>query len=201
MKRSLTALAASVLLGAIATAEPMPVPNAPGPAAEQALRKGDNAPDVSFTNHKGETVQLKDLYAEKPTVVIYYRGSWCGFCTGSLRKFEKARADIEAAGGHIVAITPEKLEYLEPTIKKNKLGYNLLSDPGLKAGREFGVAWQNESYKHLPKFNGEGSYEIPLGVTYIINTDGQIAYSYIEEDYRKRADPADVVAALRKLNG
>ncbi|MEM7622405.1 MAG: peroxiredoxin-like family protein, partial [Planctomycetota bacterium] len=167
--------AASASAAGMMSAEPMSVPGAPGPAAEQALRKGDEAPDVTFTNADGETVRLSELYAEKPTVVVYYRGSWCGFCSGSLRKFEKARGDIEAAGGHIVGITPEKTEFLEPNVEKNKLGYDLLADPGLRAGREFGIAWRNERYKHLPKYNGEGSFEIPLGVTYIIGTDGKIA--------------------------
>jgi peroxiredoxin len=51
----------------------------------------------------------------------------------------------------------------------------------------------------LASFNGDDSLELPLGATYVIDRGGVIRYAFVDGDYRKRAEPSDVLAALRKL--
>lgn len=185
------------------TAELKPVPSDPTLALEKAKRKGDSIPtDAKLKNAKGEEVALSTLLEEGPIVLIFYRGSWCPVCQGSLTKFEAAASDIEAAGGKIYAVTPELVEFLAPTIEKHKYErVHLMSDTDLRLGREFGVVFRNEQYRHLAKFNGNDRLEIPLGVTYIINKDGTIAWEWLDDDYNQRADPAEVIAALKAMNG
>ncbi|MFH2056066.1 MAG: AhpC/TSA family protein, partial [bacterium] len=36
-------------------------------------------------------------------------------------------------------------------------------------------------------------------VTYVIDTDRMIRYAFIDADYRKRAEPKDIIAALEQL--
>jgi len=180
-----------------------PVPTDPSVALEKAKREGDTV-DTEFKlkNAKGEELKLAQLLEKGPIVLIFYRGSWCPVCQASLTKFEAAAADIEAAGARVYAVTPELTEYLQPTVEKH--GYervHLMSDPDLRLGRELGVAWKNEQYGHLAKFNGNDRREIPLGVTYVIKQDGTIAWSWLDDDYRQRADPADVIKAVQALKG
>ena len=52
----------------------------------------------------------------------------------------------------------------------------------------------------LTKHNGSDSGELPLGVTYVIDREGIIRYAFVDADYRKRAEPSDVLAALRGLD-
>jgi peroxiredoxin len=51
----------------------------------------------------------------------------------------------------------------------------------------------------LEDFNGDNSFELPVPATYVVDTDGQIKYAYVEPDYTKRADPVDIIGALRRL--
>jgi peroxiredoxin len=51
----------------------------------------------------------------------------------------------------------------------------------------------------LAKYNGDDSGELPLGVTYVIDREGIIRYAFVDADYRNRAEPSDVIAALRAL--
>jgi hypothetical protein len=44
--------------------------------AEQALKKGTNAPDFALPNVRGEMVVLSDLLTRGPAVVAFYRGVW-----------------------------------------------------------------------------------------------------------------------------
>jgi len=49
-------------------------------------------------------------------------------------------------------------------------------------------------------YNGsKNSAKLPLAAAYIINTDGKIAWSYVKSDYRERAEPDDILAALRAM--
>jgi peroxiredoxin len=51
----------------------------------------------------------------------------------------------------------------------------------------------------LKKHNAEGT-KLPLSATYVINRDGKIAYAFVNEDYRVRAEPTEILAALKSLS-
>jgi peroxiredoxin len=50
----------------------------------------------------------------------------------------------------------------------------------------------------LPAFNGDRSFELPVPATYLVERDGTIAGAWIDADYRRRAEPAEVLARLRE---
>ncbi|MEE8401007.1 MAG: AhpC/TSA family protein, partial [Candidatus Hydrothermarchaeaceae archaeon] len=51
---------------------------------------------------------------------------------------------------------------------------------------------------NLPEDNGDESYELPIPATYVIK-DGIIVYSFVDADYTKRAEPAEVLKMLSSL--
>jgi len=51
----------------------------------------------------------------------------------------------------------------------------------------------------LPVLNGNGRWALPLPATYVVGRDGVIQFAHIESDYRMRAEPTDVLHALRKI--
>ena len=83
----------------------------------------------------------------------------------------------------------------------------MLSDKGNKTAHAFGVAYkvpavvvdQIKGRLDLNKYNGDSSNELPLGATYVIDKQGVIRYAFVDADYRKRAEPSAVVAALKGL--
>lgn len=176
------------------------VPTSAEEAAEQALKVGQVVPNAVFTTAKGETVSVEKLLADGPVVLIFYRGGWCPYCVSQLKKFEAESRAIEEAGGRVVAVSTELPEFVAQTKEKNKLGFEVLSDPDAKAARAFGVAWANERYgKGLAKYQGNEKGEIPLGVTYVIGTDGTIGWAFLDDDYKKRATVEQVVEALENI--
>jgi hypothetical protein len=44
--------------------------------AAKALKVGDQAPDFTLPNLRGEAVGLSDVLAKGPAVITFYRGSW-----------------------------------------------------------------------------------------------------------------------------
>ncbi len=174
---------------------------------EKALKVGDKAPNFELSNASGKPVKLSALLEKGPVVVTWYRGAWCPYCNIALKGFQKVLPEIKAEGASLVAISPQTPDNSAATVEKDALGFEVLSDKGNKTAHAFGVAYkvpavivdQMKGRLDLSKFNGDSSNELPLGATYVIDKEGVIRYAFVDADYRKRAEPSAVVAALKGL--
>jgi peroxiredoxin len=115
---------------------------------------------------------------------------------------------IEALGATLVAVSPETRESVSETCEKNNLTFEILSDPGNRTARRFGLVFQlpvdlRPVYAgfgiDLAKANGAETYELPIPATYILGTAGQIVKAFIDPDYTRRLDPEDILAALQQI--
>src|SRR5262249_60360538 len=75
--------------------------------ANRALKVGDTIPSFMLPNAEGHIVFSDELLKRGPLVVNFFRGSWCPYCRRTLEALEIALPDITAAGGQLVALTPE----------------------------------------------------------------------------------------------
>jgi len=174
---------------------------------EKAIKVGDKAPDFELPDATGKTVKLSELTANGPVVLTWYRGGWCPYCNIQLRGMQKLLPEMKAAGATLLALSPEKPDNSLSTAEKNKLEFIVLSDKGNTAARKFGVVYKlpekvADSFKEridLAKLNGDDSMELPLAATYVIDAEGKVRYAFIDADYRKRAEPKDVLEAVKKL--
>ncbi|MEM8798405.1 MAG: redoxin domain-containing protein, partial [Pseudomonadota bacterium] len=62
--------------------------------AERALKAGDQVPDFVLTNSDRNEVALKDLLADGPVVLTFYRGVWCPYCNIELKALEDVADEI-----------------------------------------------------------------------------------------------------------
>ena len=174
---------------------------------EGAKKMGDPAPAFTLTNQEGSEVSLASLLEQGPVVLMWYRGGWCPYCNLTLRAYQARLDDIDALGATLVALTPELPDKSISTAEKQDLGFQVLSDVGNEVAREYGVVFEltegvQANYEQafgLSDFNGDDSGELPLAATYVIGRDGVIRWAFLDADYRNRAEPADVIAALERL--
>ena len=174
---------------------------------EGAKKMGDEAPGFTLTNQNGEEVSLSALLEQGPVVLMWYRGGWCPYCNLTLRAYQERLEDIRAHGATLVALTPELPDKSMSTAEKEGLGFEVLSDVGNEVAREYGVVFKltegvQANYEQafgLSTYNGDESGELPLAATYVIDQDGTIRWAFLDADYRNRAEPADVIAALERL--
>ena len=173
-----------------------------------AKNVGDLAPNFTLKNALGKEVSLDDLLKKGPVVLVWYRGGWCPYCNLNLHYLQEELANIKAQGASLLALTPELPDQSMSTSEKHELEFEVLSDMGNKVAKEYGVVFKltdevarmyNENFG-LNDYNGDTSNELPLAVTYIINTDGKIAYAFLDADYRNRAEPSEITAFLKKMN-
>lgn len=174
---------------------------------ETALNVGDAAPEATLRNSAGEEVAFSSAWADGPAVVSFYRGGWCPYCNLQLRALQRSLAKIDGAGATLVAVTPERVEKAAETAAKNDLEFTVLTDKGNELARAFGVVFTlpeviRPIYAErvgLADYNGDDRDELPLAATYVIDRGGVIRWAYLDADYRRRAEPADIVAAVEAL--
>jgi peroxiredoxin len=116
--------------------------------------------------------------------------------------------EIQRRGASLVALSPEIPAAARTTAEKNGLTFHVLSDAGNQVARQFGLVFTLpadlcEFYLSLgidlPKHNGDGSWELPLPATYLIDRDGIIREVFVSTDYVKRMEPGDILKGLRAL--
>jgi peroxiredoxin len=176
--------------------------------ARLALGVGDVAPDFALPNQHGRIVRLAHRLAEGPVVLFFYRGMWCPYCNMTLRAYSKLLGPIRAAGGSLLAISPQTPESTERTASKNGLDFEVLSDVGSEIANAFRVAFKlptelldlyTEVGHVIPEYNGTDDGLLPIPAAFVIGTDGVIRLAHVDADYRKRLEPSEAVAALCAL--
>lgn len=174
-----------------------------------ALKVGDAIPDVTLRTEDDKEVSLRKLVSEKPTVLIFYRGGWCPFCTRHLKDLAGIEGDLEKQGAQLVAISMDTPAKLKATPDHDKLGYRLLSDSDAHAAKAFGIAFTVEddlvkkykdSYKiDLEAAAGNKNHILPHPAVFVADTSGKIRFAHFNPDYKVRLEPAKILEAARSV--
>lgn len=176
--------------------------------AVPGLAVGTKAPDALVTGIDGKPVQLAALYKDGPVVLTFYRGGWCPICNRALSAWHDKMDALKAAGGTFVALTPEKPDLAAATRDKVKGGYQVYSDGAFAAAKSFKVHFvvDDDTRAKYGKFglkvadaNVSGTWELPAPATFVIDKGGVIRWSFADWDYKKRADPDEVIRAVQAL--
>ena len=114
---------------------------------------------------------------------------------------------IQLKGANLLALTPELPDKSMSTAEKHQLQFEVLSDLGNKVAKDYGIVFKltddvATSYQkgfNLHGYNGDESNELPLAATYVINQDGAIVYTFLDAEYRNRAEVSEIFKALDSL--
>jgi peroxiredoxin len=175
-----------------------------------ALRAGDPAPDVALPDSPGASVRLRELLRDGPVVIAFYRGRWCSFCTLELRAWQRALPRIRALGARVIAVSPQVEHEVALMRERDGLQFQMVSDPGNDVARAFGVAYEvppglRDAYAQTgldPARDAEpAGWTLPVPAVYLIGRDGRIAWSHVDPNWRRRAEPQEVVAQLERIAG
>ena len=176
--------------------------------AERALAAGNDAVDFTLPNARGEQVSSEALRQQGPIVVSFYRGGWCPYCSLELKALQSVNAEIEALGARLIAISPQVPDESLSTAEKNRLEFEVLSDVDSKVADQYGLTFSLDEdlrpvYKNwgadVAVVNDDPDCKLPLPATYVINQDGKIVHSFVEEDYTERLEPDEILDSLRNL--
>ena len=108
-------------------------------------------------------------------------------------------------GAVLIAISPQKPDGSLSMQEKNALEFPVLSDPGNSIARALGVlttpslevlAAQREHGLDLTETNADGSAELPIPTTVVIDAAGHVRWLDVHPDYTTRSEPDAILEAL-----
>lgn len=125
-----------------------------------------------------------------------------------MQAYQETLPEIRSLGASLVAISPQTPDSSLSTVDKHKLEFEVLSDVGNHVARRFGLVFRvggavRAAMKNfgidLAKYNADASWELPVPGTFVVARDGTIRLAYVDADYTKRLEPAEIVASLRAI--
>ena len=108
----------------------------------------------------------------------------------------------------IVAITPQLAEASRSLIEKQKIGFDLMSDPGNAYAAELGLRFKlPDDLKavylsfgnDLAVRNGEGSWTLPMPGRFVIDRGGTVRAADVDPDYERRPEPQKTIDDVKAL--
>ena len=122
-----------------------------------------------------------------------------------MQQVEGTLKELEAT---IVAITPQLAEASRSLIEKQKLSFDLLSDPGNAYAAELGLRFKlPDDLKavylsfgnDLAVRNGEGSWTLPMPGRFVIDRGGTVRAADVDPDYERRPEPQKTIDDFKAL--
>jgi peroxiredoxin len=172
---------------------------------DNSLSVAKKAPVFELQDQNAKPVSSADLLAKERLVICFIRGRWCPFCVGQLEAMNRILPQIEHAPASLIAISPQTVKQSFFMADQHKLRFPLLSDPGNRVARQFGLVYRVPDYQqavyrrvfiNLPFANGDESWELPVPATYILNRNGSVLFSSVNADYAERPEPAEILSQL-----
>jgi peroxiredoxin len=170
------------------------------------LLNGMLVPNIKLTTIDGAPVSLRAFTMQKPTIILFYRGGWCPYCSRQLASLKDIEGELVELGYQILAISPESPERLQGQKLETEFAVTLLSDHKLNAIRSFGVGYyMDEATVSRYQSNGilltsdsTGTPVLPAPALFFVNTQGQILFNYVNPNFKVRPS-ADLVLQVAKV--
>jgi len=174
-------------------------------AGTSAPQPGEPMPPFHLPDENGHIVSLDRLLAKGPVAVTFHRGHWCPYCRINIKALAHTQEKIASEGGQIVAIMPDRQQFVSELKSAAKVPFPILTDMdngyalSLNLAIWLGAEMQKmlAGLRDLPSFQGNNSWILPIPATFVIAKDGLIRARFVDPDYRKRMAIDDLLAALK----
>ena len=179
----------------------------------QPVSVGESAPTAVLVDADENAADLGVFLGRGPTVLIFYRGGWCPFCTAHLSELAQNHEQLQAMGAQILAVSPDRPAKIAQSLAALaeldiSIDYQLLSDRDMALSRKFGVAFRVEDstverYRtmglDLADAAGQDHRMLPVPAVFVIDEQGIIRFTYVDADYRQRIDGQELLTVVRQI--
>lgn len=174
-------------------------------AGAKAPRVGERFPDFALPNEEGRYRTLYEMLGDGPVVLSFNRGGWCPYCRRELADWALHSSKLASFHARFVAVVPEvdgRLAILRDLLGG---GAEVLCDVDHGVALRSGLAFRSdpelrrrylECGLDLGEIYGSDSWFLTVPATFAIDRGGIVRFAFVEPDFRLRADPAEVIAAL-----
>ena len=180
------------------------------------LKTGDRAPSFTVRTVADEPYRFDPENLDRPTILISFRGGWCPYCNMHLSELRTVIPELNENGFDVLFLSNDRPDMLYSSLKMetqesiNGLDYVILSDADIDAAMALGTAFRTDKgmTDYLDGKNRDyagssiGKHNaLAVPAVYMIDTDGNIVYDFVNADYKVRLSAEDLLAAASELPG
>ena len=148
------------------------------------LSVGDAAPDFSLPAQKGGVVNLRNLLSTSEVVLYFYPKDNTPGCTAEAKAFRDSYTVFKEMGAEVVGVSSDSVESHKDFASRCDLPFTLLSDPGGKVRKLYGV----------PSTLGV----LPGRVTYVIDMQGVVRHIF-NSQFNATKHVEEAIGVLRSI--
>lgn len=134
-----------------------------------ALKIGSAAPAFKLKNQDEKPVSLAD-YKGKKVIVYFYPAASTPGCTTQACDFRDNINSLKSAGFTVLGISPDEPAKLKKFKDKEKLNFELLSDPENKIQQKYGAYGEKSMYGK--------TYMGTIRSTFVIDKNGKVEHAF-----------------------
>ena len=165
-------------------------------------------PAPSFTTRDAQNVEFVfDPDArERPVILAFYRGGWCPYCNLQLAELREMDQQLADLGYELLFLSADRPAVLAEGSMGDDIPFRLLSDSTMSIASDFGIAFKVadetiERYKgagiDLAGAAGGDHGLLPVPSVFIIGSDGEIKFQYVNPNYRERIPGSLLLGAAK----
>jgi peroxiredoxin len=178
------------------------------------LLAGERAPHFTVQTVERQDYVFDPDALERPAIIVTFRGGWCPYCNLHLSELRHVVPEIQGLGIDVLFLSGDRPELLFASLDADTqadidgLGYTILSDANANAALAFGIAFQApERYlEMLPEHGVDISASsmdrhgvLPVPAVYAVDREGEIAFAFVEADYKVRLPADELLAVAREI--
>ena len=156
-----------------------------------SLTVGSAFPELAFTDLAGTTV-TSSAWVGTPTILLFYRGTWCPLCNVQVRELADGYREIASLGAQVVLVSPQPAAESAALAARFDAPMTFLVDVDNASANALGIQHPGGAPVGVAK---EGETVLPTAV--VLDAAGVILFAHETDNYRFRPDPALFLEALR----
>jgi peroxiredoxin len=164
-----------------------------GRTASAALTIGSKLPELEFTDLEGTAVSSA-AWVGTPTVLLFYRGTWCPLCSVQVRELAEGYRNIEELGAQVVLVSPQPAKESAKLAAQFDAPMSFLVDVDNASAQVLGIQHPGGAPIGVAP---EGESVLPTAV--VLDAEGIVRFAHETDNYRFRPDPALFLDALRTV--
>ncbi len=180
----------------------------------EPLREGDSAPRFAVRTVDGDNFDFDPQQLERPAILIVFRGGWCPYCNMHLSELRHVIPEIGEMDVDVLFLSGDRPSALyeglqgETRADVDGLGYRILSDADANAAIALGIAFYadpdyvqrlRDRDKDIADSSMEREGVLPVPAVFAIDSDGRVAYTYVNADYKVRLPAEELLSVATGL--
>jgi peroxiredoxin len=157
-----------------------------------SVEVGQKAPDIALVGADRKPVQLADVIAGKPAVLVFFPAAFSGVCTKEMCSFRDSFARFRDVSSQVVGISVDSPFAQTGFAQVNHIEFPLLSDFNRRAVRAFGI--------EDPSFAGGQLPGVAKRSVFVLDKEGIVRWKWIAEAAANEPDYDAVAEAAKRAS-